>query len=79
VRVLRGIFWAILIAIEAEECCRQHGLASSSKQGNKGSRELSNLECSINYDSKGECSSRGKGRSFWRSYVFLVSLKKGGH
>ncbi len=56
-RVLRGIFWAILIAIEAEECCRQHGLASSSKQGNNGSRELRMMKCSINYDSKGKLKS----------------------
>jgi hypothetical protein len=54
-----GEFLAILIAIEVEECHKQHDLASSSKKGNKGSRKLRNLECSINYDSKGECSSCG--------------------
>jgi hypothetical protein len=52
---------AILTAIEAS---RSHqGSASSSKLGNKGSRELRRLECSINYDSKGESSSHGKGKA----------------
>jgi hypothetical protein len=28
----------------------------------KGRRELKNLECSINFDARGDCSSRGKGK-----------------
>jgi hypothetical protein len=49
---------AILIAIEAS--CTKKVLASNSKPRNKGSTELRRLECSINYDSKGGSSSRGK-------------------
>jgi hypothetical protein len=48
-----GQLLAILIAIEAEEVCRQHGIASTPKKWIKGSRELRGLKCSINYDSKG--------------------------
>jgi hypothetical protein len=50
-------FLALLIAIEVEAHRRQQGLVSSSKQRNKGSRELRSFKCSINYDSKGESSS----------------------
>jgi hypothetical protein len=53
-------FMALLTFIEAS--CSHKVSASSSKLGNKGSRELRRLECSINYDSKGESSSCGKGK-----------------
>jgi hypothetical protein len=42
--------------------CRHEVSASNSKLGNKGSRELRRLECSIDYDSKGEISRRRKGK-----------------
>lgn len=58
-----GQLLAILTAIEVEEVRRQQGLASTPKKRNKGSRELRGLEYSINYDSKKECSNRGKGRN----------------
>jgi hypothetical protein len=57
-----GQLLAMLIAIEAEEYHRKQGLTSTPKKENKGGRELRGLECSIKYDSKGECSSCGKGR-----------------
>jgi hypothetical protein len=49
-----------LTAIEEEQ--RREQLASLSNLGFKGSRELRNLQCSINYDARGECSSCRKGR-----------------
>jgi hypothetical protein len=52
---------ALLTAIEEEH--RREELAFPSNLGIRGSRELRNLECSINYDAKGECSSRGKGKA----------------
>jgi hypothetical protein len=52
---------ALLTAI-GEEHCREE-LASLSNLGIKGSMELRNLECSINYDARGEFSSRGKGKA----------------
>jgi hypothetical protein len=39
---------------------RHEVLASPSKP--KGRRKLKNLECSINFDGRGNCSSRGKGK-----------------
>jgi hypothetical protein len=51
---------SLLTAID-EEHCREE-LASLSNLGIKGSKELRNLECSINYDSRGESSSHGKGK-----------------
>jgi hypothetical protein len=49
---------ALLIVIEEEH--HREELASLSNLGIKGSWELRNLECSINYDARGECSSREK-------------------
>lgn len=64
-------FMAIMISIEAS---RSHKVsASSSKLGNKGSRELRRLECSINYDLIGETSSRGKSKE--KGYELLMMLK----
>jgi hypothetical protein len=37
-------------------------LATPSRRGMKGSRELINLECSMNFNARGDCSSRGKGK-----------------
>lgn len=51
---------ALLIVLEEEHC--YDVLASPFKHGTKGSRELKNLECSIKFDARGDCSSRGKGK-----------------
>jgi len=62
-------FMEILTAIETS--CTQKVSASGSKPRKKGSRELRRLECSINYDSKGESSyPPRKG-----GYQFLIKLK----
>jgi hypothetical protein len=53
-------FFALLTVIE-EEYHREE-IGSLSKLGIKGNRELRNLECSINYDARGKCSSHGKGK-----------------
>jgi hypothetical protein len=37
-------------------------MAALSKRGLKARRELKNLECSVNYNATGECSSRVKGK-----------------
>jgi hypothetical protein len=67
--------FAMLRAIKAKEYHRKQGLASTpQKIGIKVVGSWEDLECSINYDSKGECSSHGKGRK--EGYQFLLwSLK----
>jgi len=56
---------AILIVIEAGRC---HMVSVfTSKLGSKGNRDLKRLECSINYDSKVENSSRASGKE--RGYL----------
>lgn len=52
---------ALLTSIEEEHRCEE--LASLSNLGIKGIEELKNLECSINCDATGECSSRDKGKT----------------
>lgn len=54
---------ALQIAIKIEPRHHQWGSASSFKKRNKGTRELKRLDCSINYDSKGESSTCGKGKN----------------
>jgi hypothetical protein len=61
-------FMALLTIIEERHCLEDS--VSLYKLGNKGSRELRRLECSINYDAKGKSSSRGKGKDRGLS-VFL--------
>jgi hypothetical protein len=48
----------LLTVLEEEQC--HEVLVSPSKP--KGRRELKNLECSINFDARGDCYSRGKGK-----------------
>lgn len=43
-----------------EEECRIEEEGALSCRGKKGIREVKNLECSINYEARGSCSSRGK-------------------
>jgi len=62
-------FMALLIVIE--ECHHLEDLTSLSKLGNIGNMELRRLECSINYDAKGESSSRGKGKDKGLSGFFF--------
>jgi hypothetical protein len=57
------------MALLKEVSCNHKVSPSSSKLGNKGSRELKRLECSINYDLKVESSSCGKGKG--RGFLFL--------
>jgi hypothetical protein len=49
-------FLALLTNLEEEH--HHEVSATPSKHGTKGSRELKNLECSINFDARGDCSSR---------------------
>lgn len=51
---------ALLTILEEEH--RHEVLATPSKRGTKGSRELKKLECSINFDARDDCSSHGKGK-----------------
>ena len=39
-----------------------HEVLTTPRHGMKGSRELINLECSMNFDARGDCSSQGKGK-----------------
>jgi hypothetical protein len=59
-------FMAILTAIEAGRPQKVRG--SFSNCGSKGNRELKRLECSINYDSKFENSSRAFGKERGSSF-----------
>jgi hypothetical protein len=52
----------LLTVLEEEQ--RHEVLVSPSKP--KGRRELKNLECSINFDARGDCSSRVKARGFFQ-------------
>jgi hypothetical protein len=49
---------ALLTYLEAERCNEVVGAMSGC--GTKGKREVENLKCSINYDARGSCSSRGR-------------------
>jgi hypothetical protein len=49
---------ALLTFLEEERCLEALGDWSSSAM--KGTREVKNLESSVNYDARGSCSSRGK-------------------
>jgi len=49
---------ALLTFLEEERRNEEVGVLSSG--GTKGKREVKNLECSINYDARGSCSSHGK-------------------
>jgi hypothetical protein len=53
-------FLALLTHIEAER--RNGAVEAMSGCGTKGKREVENLKCSINYDARGSCSSRGRGK-----------------
>lgn len=50
----------LLIVLEEGHCHVVIGSVSEPK----GRMELKNLECFINFDARGDCSGRGKGRGF---------------
>jgi hypothetical protein len=54
--------------IEADRHLGEEGALSCG--GKKGKREVKNLECSINYDARGSCSSRGKRKT--RGYQVVL-------
>lgn len=64
---------AILIAIE--ESRSQKGSTSNSKLVDRGISELKRSACSINYDSKGGSSRRGRGKGRGGGYQFLMKPK----